>query len=255
MRAGGGAYSIGDVTPCGRCRCEVRTVMVNSLDLAQGWRILSPPLGPRAGLLNSGQWIPSLRIGLDALFPALFHTLSPFTSLPSHSLSHCAARGALITSVTFFALLSLNRYSLERLLGGQRTTVLYKLPEGASQQLPPQAEGGAGQPDSTNPLPLLQPLTGTEQQQKPTAAADTGGQGAPPLPPPPSSSTLPSTDSRGVPLRRAGVQLAAWLRWGSLLSFDSALAAHSLQVRKSLGRPCVVLPAALGPHPLGLGLG
>lgn len=67
------------------------------------------------------------------------------------------------------------QYSMERLSGGQKTTVLYRL--------------------SSN-------------------AASTGAMDA---------------DTKGVPLRRLGVQLAPWLRWNSLMSFDSGLAAHSLQ--------------------------
>ncbi len=44
-----------------------------------------------------------------------------------------------------------------------------------------------------------------------------------------SSSAGQAVDGRGVPRRRAGVQLSAWLWWGSLTSFDSALATHALQ--------------------------
>lgn len=67
------------------------------------------------------------------------------------------------------------QYNMERLLGGQRTTVLYQLPLDAGR---------------TGPV---------------------------------------ESDANGVPIRRLGVQLAPWLRWGSLMSYDSALAAHSLQ--------------------------
>lgn len=130
--------------------------------------------------------------------------------------------------------------------------MLYKLPE-AAQQL----TGGADRPDSSNNTTLSPDPspTGDGLQQDPAAAAAAavaGGRDAStPHLPPPSSTTAASagavpTDSRGVPLRRAGVQLAAWLRWGSLLSFDSALAAHSLQVSLACTASSFVLPAAFG---------
>lgn len=98
------------------------------------------------------------------------------------------------------------RYTVEQLKGGLKTTALYKpLP---SQALAP------GDPE---------PYPGSSDQ----AASAPGSAPVGSAPPGPRDVAV---DVNGVPKRRSGVSLAPWLRWGSLLSFDSPMAMHALQV-------------------------
>lgn len=82
-------------------------------------------------------------------------------------------------------------------LSGQRLTAQYELP---------------------TKVEAAPPFTGSGEA--PAAAVAAGG-GAP-------ASSVEVT-RQGVPRRRAGVSLATWLRFGSLRSFESGLALHSLQ--------------------------
>ena len=122
-----------------------------------------------------------------------------------------------------------SRYSVERLKGGLKTTVLYNTLE----DLPPAAPIATTTSLSTThqqhmdtPAPGMPAANGTPQlptaHADPAAAAPSGSSAPPPA-------AAPDTDFRGVPyVKPTGVQLAPWLCWGALKSFDSALALHAL---------------------------
>lgn len=98
------------------------------------------------------------------------------------------------------------RYTVEQLKGGLKTTALYK-------PLPSHAPA----PGDPEPYPGSSDQAAPASGSAPAASATPGPRDV-------------AVDVNGVPKRRSGVSLAPWLRWGSLLSFDSPMAMHALQV-------------------------
>lgn len=98
------------------------------------------------------------------------------------------------------------RYTVEQLKGGLKTTALYK-------PLPSQALA----PGDPEPCPGSSDQAASAPGSAPVGFAAPGPRDV-------------AVDVNGVPKRRSGVSLAPWLRWGSLLSFDSPMAMHALQV-------------------------